>query len=333
MSTLRLSPWLAMLVAAALSALALGILHRVRGRLPVDHPGARSLHDRPVLRVGGLAIWVGFLPVAALAPPPVPGGAVWLAAWGAVTVVSLADDWRGVPAWARLAVHAVAALAVAGSMVRPGDPDALGATGAMALAAFALVWSANLFNFMDGSDGLAALMAACGFGAYGAAAMRAGAPADAYLALATATLPFLVVNLPPARMFMGDGGAVPLGFLAAVFGLAGIRTGMWPAWFPLLVFLPFIADTLATIIRRIAARENLFRAHKTHYYQRLHQLGAGHVGTLLFYGVLISGTCGSALLVLATGRGAGWPVLGAWAIAIGALFTGIDIHWRRRSPG
>ncbi len=132
---------------------------------------------------------------------------------------------------------------------------------------------------------------------------------------------------------MGDGGSVPLGFLAAVFGLAGIRAGTWPAWFPLLVFLPFIADTLVTMVRRIAAGENLFQAHKTHYYQRLHRMGAGHAGTLLFYGVLVAGTCASALFALATGPAAGWRVLGAWAVAIGVLFAGIDYHWRKCSPG
>jgi UDP-N-acetylmuramyl pentapeptide phosphotransferase/UDP-N-acetylglucosamine-1-phosphate transferase len=176
-------------------------------------------------------------------------------------------------------------------------------------------------------------MAVCGFGAYGAAALHAGAPAVIPLALVSATLPFLVANLPPARVFMGDGGSVPLGFLAAVLGLAGVHARTWPAWFPLLVFLPFIADTLVTVIRRIIAGENLFQAHKTHYYQRLHRMGAGHAGTLLFYGVLVAGTSASAYLALATRPAAGWQVLGAWLVAIGSFFAGIDYHWRRCSPG
>jgi UDP-N-acetylmuramyl pentapeptide phosphotransferase/UDP-N-acetylglucosamine-1-phosphate transferase len=213
-----------------------------------------------------------------------------------------------------------------------GDGSSLVALFATVFAAFAFVWSANLFNFMDGSDGMAALMALCGFGAYGAAAMLAGAPPDAYLALAAATLPFFAANLPPARAFMGDGGSVPLGFLAAVFGLAGIRADVWPGWFPILVFLPFIADTLVTMIRRIVAGADLFQAHKTHYYQRLHRMGAGHAGTLLFYGVLVVGTCASAVFALAAGPAAGWWVLGAWSVAIGVLYAGIDYHWRKCSP-
>ena len=138
---------------------------------------------RPVLRVGGLAIWAGFLPVALLSTVPIAGGPVWLAAWGAVTAVSLADDWCGVRPVLRLAVHALAAIAVAAFMFPADAVRGLDASGAVAiaLAALAFVWSANLFNFMDGSDGLAALTAVCGFGAYGAAALRVGAPCDAYV--------------------------------------------------------------------------------------------------------------------------------------------------------
>jgi hypothetical protein len=182
----------------------------------------------------------------------------------------------------RLGVQVVAAVAVAASLFqRDGSAEFSLTNGILiALAAFAIVWSANLFNFMDGNDGLAALMAVCGFGAYGAAAMRAGSPPDVYLALASATLPFLAANLPPARAFMGDGGSVPLGFLAAVFGLGGIQAEVWPGWFPLLVFLPFIADTLVTMIRRVVAGEDLFQAHKTHY-QRLNGCGSRrHVSVL-----------------------------------------------------
>lgn len=321
------------MLAAGLSALVLAVLERGRGRLPHDHPTGRSLHERPVTRVGGLAIWAGFLPVALLAPNPVADGSVWLVAWLAVTAVSLADDWRGVLPAIRLGVQAIAGLAVAAAML--GGAAAGGswplAALAIAAAALAFVWSANLFNFMDGNDGLAAVMAICGFGAYGAAAMRAGAPCEVFLALAAATVVFLAVNVPPARTFMGDGGAVPLGFLAAVFGLAGVRAGTWPEWFPLLAFLPFVADATVTVVRRLASGADVFEAHKTHYYQRLHRMGAGHRGTLLFYGVLIAGTSASALFTLAAAPAAGWRVLGAWAAAIALLFAGIDYHWRKRT--
>jgi UDP-N-acetylmuramyl pentapeptide phosphotransferase/UDP-N-acetylglucosamine-1-phosphate transferase len=333
MTALPPSPWLAPVLAAALSAVALGLLARGRGLLPQDRPTGRSLHDRPVTRVGGLAIWVGFLPVALLYPAPIAGGPVWLVAWAAVTAVSVADDWTGVRPPVRLAVHALAALAVTVTLLRPDGAETVSVPLALAIvgAAFVIVWAANLFNFMDGNDGLAAVMAICGFGAFGVASVRAGIRADALFALAAATSVFLLVNLPPAKTFMGDGGSVGLGFLAAVFGVSGIHAETWPGWFPLLVFLPFVADATVTVLRRFARGDHLFEAHRTHYYQRLHRMGPGHRGTLLFYGVLIAGTSASALFTLAVAPGTGWWVVAMWIAAIGALFAGIDYHWRRRS--
>lgn len=327
------SPWFAALLAAAIAAIVLMLLALARGRLPQDHPTDRSLHTRPVSRVGGLAIWAGFAPVALLFPGPL-AGATWLAALGAVIAVSIADDWKGVRPALRLAVHALAAVVAAVVVLRSGAVAGVSLPALLSIAgtAMVVVWSANLFNFMDGNDGLAGVMSICGFGAFGVATLRAGLPADAYFALVAATLVFLAVNLPPAQTFMGDGGSVGLGFLAAVFGLSGIRAGIWPGWFPLLVFLPFVADATVTVIRRVARGDHLFEAHRTHYYQRLHQMGSGHRGTLLFYGVLIIGTSVSALFTLAVAPDAGWVALAAWAGGIGALFAGIDYRWRRRLP-
>jgi UDP-N-acetylmuramyl pentapeptide phosphotransferase/UDP-N-acetylglucosamine-1-phosphate transferase len=326
--------WLIVLVAAIGAGLALAALAGLAPRLPLDRPGSRSLHDRPVPRIGGVAIWAGALPAVILAAPELPGSrAVWLLAWAAVAAVSLIDDCRSVRPAYRLAVQTAAAIAVAAQIARGHDApmDAVTVAGA-ALGTLAIVWSANLYNFMDGSDGLAATMSACGFAAYGIAAWHGGAPAGAYFALVAATLPFLALNVPPARMFMGDVGAVPLGFLAAAFGLGGWSMGRWPAWFPLLVFLPFVADASVTLARRLWRRERVWEAHRMHYYQRLHRLGAGHLGTLAIFGVLIAGTVVSALVTLATDPGSGWIVTAAWGGALAALFCGIDYIWRRHSP-
>ena len=322
------------LLAAAGSGVALAALTRFAPWLPLDRPGPRSLHARPVPRVGGLAIWAGFFPVAVLAPPALPGNlAVWLLAWGFVAAVSLVDDFRGVHPVSRLIFHLAAAVAVAVEIMGGSDRlPALATHVAVIAAAIVVVWAANLYNFMDGSDGLAAAMGACGFAAYGIAAWRAGAPATAYFALAAATMPFFAMNIPPARMFMGDVGAVPLGFLAAAFGLGGWRAGIWPAWFPLLVFLPFIADATVTLGRRAWLRERLWDAHKMHYYQRLHQLGAGHRGTLVVLGALIAGTVASALATLAIDPESGWIVIAAWSGALSALFCGIEYRWRHHTP-
>ena len=323
---------LAILVSLLLATVAIAALRRWGARLPQARPTDRSLHDRPVSRVGGLAIWAGFIPIAMALSPVAPiGTPVWFVAWLAVAAVSLIDDARGVHPVPRLAVHGAAALFVALALWSP-VPSPLTAPWGLevALVALALAWSANLFNFMDGNDGLAAMMAACGFAAYAIAAWLAGAPAQGYAALAAAIVPFLVVNLPPARAFMGDVGAVPLGFLAAVFGIAGWRAGIWPSWFPLLVFLPFIVDATATLLRRGLRGERVWEAHRDHYYQRFHQMGARHGGTLALYCGLMAGVGATAVGVLAHNPDGGWWALAAWSGLIAALFARIDYHWSRK---
>ena len=131
----------------------------------------------------------------------------------------------------------------------PGAQQAVAA--APVVIALVSLWSLNLYNFMDGSDGLAALMGAFGFAAYAAVAQCAGANAALLWALAAGILPLLWANRPPARLFLGDVGAVPLGFLAAALGFGGMVGSLWPAWFPPLVFLPFIADATMTLARRV----------------------------------------------------------------------------------
>ena len=325
------SPPAAAIFAIIVSTLAVAALLRARSRLPQAIPGERSLHDRPTPRVGGLAIWAGFVPVAIFASPPVPDGRTWLVAFAAVGLVSLLDDWRGVSAPSRLLVHAAAALAIVQTMFDPGmDPGAAEwlVAGVVALA---LVWSANLFNFMDGSDGLTAFAALVGFAVYAAAGTRAGDDSPLCLALAAAIVPFLLVNIPPARMFMGDVGSVPLGFLAGTLGLAGVWRGTWPAWFPLLVFLPLVADASVTLARRFFRGERVGQPHRSHYYQRINRSGAGHRGTFWLYGGLCVGCGASALGVLAVRPDLGWVALGAWTGIVAVIFAGIDYHWSRFS--
>jgi UDP-GlcNAc:undecaprenyl-phosphate/decaprenyl-phosphate GlcNAc-1-phosphate transferase len=327
------------LVAFALAAMALLVLRNLAARLPQALPNARSLHGHPVPRAGGWAIWAGFVPVAWAWAPAFPGGTVgWLPALAALVIVSAIDDVRPMPVRLRLAVHLGAAAWSCAWLVREATlrNDVL-ASSAIAMLAFAIVaflvvaWSLNLYNFMDGSDGLAAVMAMVGFAAYAVAGALGDRYDPAYLALAAAVVPFLAVNRPPASMFMGDVGAVPLGFLAAAFGIAGIVQGAWPPWFPALVFLPFWADASVTLLRRIVRRERVWEAHRGHYYQRLVRLGAGHGGTLALYSTWMVATAASAEWFLVRAPGLGYVALVAWVIVAGALFAVIDYHWRRQS--
>jgi UDP-GlcNAc:undecaprenyl-phosphate/decaprenyl-phosphate GlcNAc-1-phosphate transferase len=177
-------------------------------------------------------------------------------------------------------------------------------------------------------------MTVIGFGAYAIAAGRDGeANAPIMAAVVAATLPFLAINFPPARVLLGDVGAVPLGFLAAVFGIDGWRAGHWPAWFPVLVFLPFIADATLTLARRILSRAKVWQAHRDHYYQRLVRMGLGHGGTLALYAALMFGTATSALAALIRAPDAGTQVLALWVAALVPLYAGIGYHWNRGNKG
>ena len=291
--------------------------------MPHASQDGRGLHEGRVPRAGGLAIWAG-LSVLLFVPDSLPFG--WPVALGAallVGAISLADDFRGVPVAVRLAVQLVAALSVAAVLLGDAGP-----VMPIIAAALAIAWGSNLYNFMDGSDGLAAMMSIVGFGSLGVAAAITGTPWLAYAIVVCACIPFGIANRPPAAMFMGDVGSVPLGFLAASVGLAGVAASTWPAWFPLLVFLPFVADASVTLLARGLRGERLWRAHREHYYQRLNRLGAGHRGTLAVYVAAMLGCGATALACLAFAPGGG-----ALALALAAGFhlmgfLAIDYHWR-----
>jgi UDP-N-acetylmuramyl pentapeptide phosphotransferase/UDP-N-acetylglucosamine-1-phosphate transferase len=256
-------------------------------------------------------------------------GHVLAVATAAIAAISLRDDYRAVPAWTRLAIHGVASVAVALALLSPaGMPPWM----AVLASAVMLAWAANLYNFMDGSDGLAATVALCGFAAYAAAALAAGASAVPYACVVAATLPLLWVNRPPARMFLGDVGALPLGFLAGALGLGGVVAGAWPAWLPLLAFLPFLVDATLTLCARAWRGERVWEAHRSHYYQRFHQMGASHRGTLAASAALSAGTAGTAVACTWLAPRAGWVALGAWLAVHAVLCAAIDYHWRRFHP-
>jgi len=326
----------AIFVAFGASAGTLVVLARLTARLPQDAPNQRSLHIRAVPRAGGYAIWAGFLPVALWFPPAFPGNVSgWLLPCLLIAWISAIDDRRGLAVGVRLFAHVIAALWAASALFAQSFPDGSawpGTTVAIASGALAIAWASNLYNFMDGSDGLCATMTLAGFATYGVAALPGGSTAIPYFALAAATLPFLVVNRPRATMFLGDVGSIPLGFLAATFGIAGSLTGLWPPWFPVLVFLPFVADATVTLLRRIARGERLSAAHRDHYYQRLNRLGAGHSGTLSLYGALMAGTSVSALLCLFAAPAWGTVALGASCVVCFIVFAAIDYHWRKSLP-
>lgn len=314
------------LAAFAVSLACLALLLSPRGRrIMLDRPNERSLHQQPVPRSGGIAIAGGIAAGVALAPTA-PLAAFGLAA--ALAALSLADDLHALPTLLRLVVHLAAAAAFVLTATELGAREP-----ALALAlVVAIAWYANLYNFMDGSDGLAGGMAIFGFGAYAWAAQLAGHAALVVSAtvVAAACLAFLPFNFHPARLFMGDAGSVPLGFLAGALGLLGWRDGAWPLWFPVLVFAPFVGDATLTLLRRLLRRERVWQAHKEHYYQRLARMGFGHRGTAwIEYGAMAA--CAAlALLAREAGFAGQAAALGAAALGLGLLAAWIDLRWARR---
>ena len=287
-----------------------------------DHPNARSLHDKPVPRIGGIGIAFAVLPLAPLAQGAAQGGIAACAA--GLFVVSLADDVRSLPIEVRLTAHAAAAGVVVLAATAEGQPWPWGAWGALGVA-IAIAWATNLYNFMDGADGLAGGMGTIGFAALAIAAERAGQRdlAIACAAIASACVGFLAHNFPPARVFLGDCGAIPLGFLAGAIGLHGTLRGAWPAWFVPLVFSPFVVDATVTLSLRILRGERFWIAHRDHGYQRLVLSGWSRRRLAFSAWMLMLAAAASALAASEAGEMERCVILFVWLSAYVVLIAAV----------
>jgi UDP-N-acetylmuramyl pentapeptide phosphotransferase/UDP-N-acetylglucosamine-1-phosphate transferase len=274
----------------ALTALALEWLRR---RDVLDRPVRRSSHHTPVPRGGGLAVVpllaVGWIVLAALGDAPAQAAPVALVAC-ALAVFSFIDDLKGLPISLRLIGHFAAAclgvwLLPHGVTVfqdlLPLDLDRVAAT-------LLLVWFINLYNFMDGIDGITGIETAClGLGAAWVLTLENGfGDGAAYLALTAlaAAVGFLPWNWHKARIFLGDVGSVPLGYLMGWLLLLLAVKGYWvPA---LILPLYYLADATITLGRRMARGERFWQAHKSHFYQRAAAPDGDHaaVATLILAG-------------------------------------------------
>jgi UDP-N-acetylmuramyl pentapeptide phosphotransferase/UDP-N-acetylglucosamine-1-phosphate transferase len=288
--------------------------------LVLDIPNDRSLHARPVPRTGGVGLMAAVAVVVgglAAGPAAIAVPALVLAA------LFLVDDVRGLSVGTRF----TAQFAAAAAFLWAGGPFPW---LLWPLLAVGIVWSTNLYNFMDGSNGLAGGMTVIGFAAYALAAHAAGAPDLALLAavVAGAAAGFLVWNFDPARIFLGDAGSIPLGFLAATIGIAGWQRGLWPFWFPGLVFSVFVVDSGLTLLKRLLHRENPFQAHRSHYYQRLIRMGWSHRRLALNAYMLMAMTSGSAMALREAAPVAAGLALAGWAVALALVVAKVDARWR-----
>jgi len=323
------------------------------------HPNERTLHSMPTPQTGGLAIIgsvvisliaVGSLlvmmqPSKTLLPKGLGSGSLWIvASMLLVFVVSFVDDCIGLPASLRLGVQAFSALIIIGgvglslsSIPIPGGPTIQLGLAAGPVSAVLLVWMANLYNFMDGMDGFAGGMTVFGFGTLAYFGWEANVPVMLIIAslVAMSALGFLLHNFPPARIFMGDGGSITVGFLAGTLMLLGMRDGIFEFWVPVIVFSPFILDATVTLIRRTLRRERIWEAHREHYYQRLVLSGWSHGrAVLLEYGVM--GLC-AGLAILYHHAAEYWRliILTAWLIlflSLGMLVNKLDQRRKDTHP-
>lgn len=297
-------------------------------RAPLDLPGDRSLHLVPTPRGGGLGIVAAFLLVVVIGwyrGSIDRGLAVALVGAGAiVAAVGWWDDHRGLPASARFLAHllaaawAVAWLGGLPTLSLGTGVVHLGGAGAM-LATFALAWGINLYNFMDGIDGLAGMEAVCiGVGA-AALGWQAAGPAAATLplVLAAAAAGFLPWNWAPARIFMGDVGSGFLGLVIGVLALGMERRYDVPALAWLTLGMVFMLDATVTLLRRALKGEQVYSAHRLHAYQRLVQAGWNHRGVAL-------AVLGLNLLLVGCSQLA--PVTGvvASAVLVGAAYVCVE---------
>jgi Fuc2NAc and GlcNAc transferase len=268
------------IVAVMLSALLTAWVRRLAlAHGILDSPNARSSHVRPTPRGGGIAIvvvslagmialsWLGWIEMHLLVA--LTGGGA------AVALVGHLDDRGRIGILGRFTMHVAAAIWATAWL--GGLPEihwgeevvSLGYLGAL-FAVLGIVWALNLFNFMDGIDGIAASQAVFMAGAGAVLAVLAGmsnsTPAAA-LVLAAASLGFLAWNWPPAKIFMGDVGSGYLGFALAVLALAGMRERavMFPAW--LILGGVFFIDATMTLLLRLARHERVYEAHRSHAYQ------------------------------------------------------------------
>lgn len=288
----------------------------------VDLPNHRSLHQQLVPRTGGIGLIIGILAGTGFlyCSGPQNGPAWWLFIVPLV-LISFIDDIKGVPFYWRFSGH----LLIASMFVVFVLPHGFVIGSLFVLL---IVWMTNLFNFMDGSDGLAGGMSIFGFTAYALVSYFQNDSAFAAInaVIASASLGFLVFNFNPAKIFMGDGGSIPLGFLAAAIGLIGYQQQLWPCWFPIVVFSPFIVDATLTLLKRLFKGEKIWQAHRSHYYQRLVQMGFGHRKTAFFEYCLMAFMAASALLGLYHSAIV-TSLLICWVVVYGVIIWIIDRKW------
>lgn len=304
----------------------------------LDVPNHRSSHTVATPRGGGLAIAAaslgGIAALGALGVVPLPAVLALLGGGAMIAAIGWLDDRSHVAARWRFLVHLAAA---SWALYWAGGLPALslgtwrvelGMAGPV-LGALGIVWLTNLYNFMDGIDGIAGGEALTVGAAAGILLWTGGVPGlgAASLVMAVASAGFLVWNWSPARIFMGDVGSGYLGFVFAVLALFSERQGRLPLLLWAVLLGVFLFDATVTLVRRVMRGERFFDAHRKHAYQRAVQAGWPHSRT--------SGAVLAVNLLLALTAWAGWrqPRLVPAAFVASMVLLAAAYLWvERRRP-
>lgn len=308
------------------TAAAIWALRRARALAAPNH---RSSHVNPTPNGGGIAVvavvalawwWADAnlrtsWGVIAFGLTPLLGAAAVLA------ILSLRDDVRGgLSPLVRLFAQTVAVVIGFSSLpaqVFPGVPFCVDA----ALSIGLWVWFINLFNFMDGIDGIAGVeIAAIGVGLALTATMGGMPPIVALYGMtaAAAAMGFLLWNWAPARVFLGDSGSIPLGYLLGWLLLVMAARGQWvPA---LLLPLYFVADATLTLVRRLARGEKPWVAHRTHAYQRAALAMGSHAAVSLRVAALNVALVALALMAVRYPNSAWLPLVAGLGLTAALLW-------------
>lgn len=318
--------WTLLILATGTALASAVMVWIVRGQLLrheiLDTPNARSSHDVPTPRGGGIGVMSVLLPVwvvIAFALPSEPGlTARWIIPLGAIALASVSwiDDLRNLGALPRLGVQIIAV--ITGVLMLPGPvfhgllPLWLDA----AIVVLGWIWFVNLFNFMDGIDGISGVetigvgggVALIGFLVIGTHTPLAWHG----LAIAAAAAGFLVWNWHPARIFLGDIGSIPLGYLLGWLLLVLAASGYLQA--AIILPLYYLVDATLTLLQRLQRGEKIWQAHRAHYYQRAVQNGRSHAQVSLAVGA--TNLALIALAVLSTTLAA--HTLWSWLVVLAA---------------
>jgi Fuc2NAc and GlcNAc transferase len=300
-------------IAFLISFIAVNLIRRYLRQHFIDIPNDRSSHKFPTPRGGGLGFIIAFTSGLIIQQLcfPLPSSSISLALWLSLLpliAISLLDDWKSLRATIRYTVHLSVSTLIAlqtGPFPQPWlqPMGTLGYILAIIFTILGITAFINFYNFMDGLDGLVAGVSLIQLSLF---ALFLNQPILWLLVAALAG--FLLWNWSPAKIFMGDAGSTVLGAVIAIV-LLQHSSNVSTSWTHLAISLPLLVDAIYTLVRRIMRQENIFQAHRTHLYQRLHQSGWPHAQVALLY---ISATCIIGLSLFSFGAwGACFSLVGA----------------------